>query len=347
MIYGVAKRLLFLLDAERAHDLVAAQLERVGRHPRLASMLFGGPEPSARLARTLFGMTFRNPLGIAAGFDKNARMIDALDMLGFGFIEIGTVTLHPQPGNPKPRMFRYRTQEALVNRLGFNNEGADAVARRLEATWERRSRSGRLLPPLFVNIGKNKDVAASDAVSAYRSAYRILAPLADGVVVNVSSPNTPGLRDLQQSESLEQIIGGLREERERLNSRRGSTNPILVKIAPDLDERQLEAIALVCKRHAHGVTATNTTIEHSALPAGRETGGLSGRPLFARSTDVVRKLRSLVGDDFPIIGVGGIFDAADVVKKMEAGANLVQAYTALVYEGPQFAHRVVRELEKE
>lgn len=347
MIYRFAKRLLFRLDAEHAHEMVVERLEQLQRFPSLMSLLLGEGDAAAVRPRAIFGAHFANPLGIAAGFDKNARLVDALAALGFGFIEVGTVTLDPQSGNPKPRMFRYPASEALVNRLGFNNEGAEAVARRLEATWNRAARRNRLLPPLFVNIGKNRDVEPGDAVAAYRAAYRLLAPLADGVVVNVSSPNTPGLRDLQRPESLSDIVDGLRDERERISSLRGSTNPIIVKIAPDLDDSQLDAVTEACRHRADGITATNTTVDRSRCPDATEGGGLSGRPLFEPSTDILRKLRARVGTTYPLIGAGGVFDASDVAEKMRAGADLVQAYTGFVYGGPKFAHRIVKDLGKE
>lgn len=346
MFYRLLKEVLFRLDAERAHEFVATQLVLLQRSPRLLRML-AGSRSTPQLRKQLFGLTFENPLGIAAGFDKNAKMIDALVALGFGFIEVGTVTLRPQSGNPKPRMFRYPAEGALVNRLGFNNEGADAVARRLDATWNRWTKRGATLPPLFVNIGKNKDVDASGAVEAYRQAYRILAPLADGVVVNVSSPNTPGLRDLQRAESLNEILDALRDERARFKSLRGSTNPIIVKIAPDVDAAQLEAIAAACEQSADAITATNTTVDRSLCRSATEAGGLSGRPLFEPSTNVLRNLRKRLSHPYPLIGVGGIFSGHDAKAKLGAGADLIQAYTGFVYEGPRFAQAIVRELEKE
>lgn len=347
MIYAVAKRLLFRLDAEYAHEMVVERLEQLQRYPLLMSLLFGRAQAAPPLARKLFNLAFANPLGIAAGFDKNARLVDALAALGFGFIEVGTVTLRPQSGNPKPRMFRYPSCEALVNRLGFNNDGADAVARRLEKTWNRAAQRNTVLPPLFVNIGKNKDVEESKAIDAYRKAYRVLAPLADGVVVNVSSPNTPGLRDLQRSETLAGIVEALRDERAQIGSLRGSTSPIIVKIAPDLDDAQLDAIVEACRGAADAITATNTTTDRQRCPRATESGGLSGRPLFQPSTEVLRKLRARLGPDYPLIGVGGVFTTADAATKLNAGADLIQAYTGFVYGGPKFAHRIIEGLGKE
>jgi dihydroorotate dehydrogenase len=343
-LYRLAKKLLFRLDAETAHELVTDQLERAQIHPLLLALirrLYGAP---AVTPRRVWSLSFRNPLGIAAGFDKNAKMIDALDALGFGFIEIGTVTLRAQSGNPRPRMFRYPERRALINRLGFNNEGAAAVARRLQEHWDR---PGRLesTPPLLVNIGKNREVGIEDAPDAYLQCYQVLAPWADGVVVNVSSPNTPGLRDLQRPEQMRQILTMLREEREILRPLRGGTHPIIVKIAPDLDERQLAEIATVCRELADGMTATNTTLDRPGLEDVDEAGGLSGDPLYPRSTAILRRLRALVGPEWPLIGVGGISSGEDAEGKLQAGATLVQAYSGFVFDGPGFARKIVNELE--
>lgn len=339
-MYSLIRKLLFHLDAETAHELACEQMERVQSNPTLLRAVesrFGGASTEPRL---LWGLEFRNPIGIAAGFDKNARLVPFLRAIGFGFVEIGTVTLRPQPGNPKPRMFRFPEQKALINRLGFNNEGAFAVAKRLELLL-----SGSQSTPLFANIGKNRDVSLVDAPRAYLDAYRVLAPLVDGIVINVSSPNTPGLRDLQTPEHLREIVIPLVEARETLEFVRGGRHPILVKIAPDLDDAQLQEIGEVCAGIADGMIATNTTISRVELgEPTTEAGGLSGRPLLAKSTEVLRKLRGIVGPDLPIIGVGGVFSAADAMEKFEAGADLVQAYTGFIYEGPGFASRIVARL---
>jgi dihydroorotate dehydrogenase len=344
MIYGIAKRFLFRLDAEEAHELVADQMERMQSHPMLLAAVrrifrsaAPGPEPEA------WGLRFGNPLGIAAGFDKNARLIDTLDALGFGFIEVGTVTLNPQPGNPKPRLFRYPEQRALINRLGFNNDGAAAVARRLQEHWDR---PGRLetTSPLLVNIGKNRDVGLEDAAEAYLRCYQTMAPWADGVVVNVSSPNTPGLRDLQRPEQMRQILLMLREARSVLRPLRGGEHPIIVKIAPDLDDHQLAEIAGVCRELADGMTATNTTLDRAGMEGVTEAGGLSGDPLYRKSTSILRRLRLLVGPEWPLIGVGGISSGRDAAGKLQAGATLLQAYSGFVFEGPGFARKIVNEL---
>jgi len=297
--------------------------------------------------RTLWGLRFGNPFGIAAGFDKNAELVPMLVALGFGFVEIGTVTLRPQPGNPKPRMFRYPAQEALVNRLGFNNEGAATVAARLETHWHTLAADElRKHPPVFVNIGKNKDVGLEAAAENYVAAYELLAPVADAVVVNVSSPNTPALRDLQRPEQLEVILSALREARGRVEFvRPAGEHPIIVKIAPDLDDVQLAEICDLVTTTADGLTATNTTIDKSRLSAGHvETGGISGRPVFEQSTRILREARRIVGPGYPLIGVGGVMGAAEARAKLDAGADLVQGYTGFVYRGPSYARDVVRGL---
>jgi len=312
MIYAAVRKLLFQLDAESAHEWTVEQIRRIQQIPialRLIEALASAPQSP----RTLLGLTFRNPIGIAAGFDKNAVMIPMLAALGFGFIEVGTVTLYPQPGNPRPRLFRDPGARALINRLGFNNDGADAVAARLRA----RDRT----VPLFVNIGKNRDVPLQAAPEAYGACAEKLAPFADALVINISSPNTPGLRDLQRPEHLERVVGAVRGKK-------------LVKIAPDLDDGQIAEICDVCVRKADGMICTNTTAT--------DRGGLSGKPLMRKSTEVLAKVRERVGADYPLVGVGGVFTADDVRAKMRAGANLVQVYTSFVYEGPALPARLAR-----
>ncbi|MCM2315585.1 MAG: quinone-dependent dihydroorotate dehydrogenase [Thermoanaerobaculia bacterium] len=348
MIYEVAKALLFHLDAEAAHDLVTRQMARAQSVPLLLRAvrraMFASCAP-----RELWGLRFANPFGIAAGFDKNAELIPMLTALGFGFVEVGTVTLLPQPGNPKPRMFRYPEHEALVNRLGFNNEGAAAAAERLAYHWASLSEEDLAgHPPVLVNIGKNKEVGLEDAAENYVRTYELLAPLADGVVVNVSSPNTASLRDLQRPEHLELILSALREARARARfEREAGDHPIIVKIAPDLDDTQLGEICELATRMADGLTATNTTIDRSRLPVGAvETGGISGRPVFEPSTRVLREVRRRVGSAYPVVGVGGVMGPADALEKLRAGADLVQGYTGFVYRGPSFARDVVRGLSE-
>jgi dihydroorotate dehydrogenase len=266
----------------------------------------------------LLGLTFRSPIGIAAGFDKNGLLMPMLAALGFGFVEVGTVTLRPQPGNPRPRLFRYPKNRALINRLGFNNDGADAVAERLKS-W---------IPtvPLFVNIGKNRDVAIDAAADDYGSCAMKLAPYADAVVVNLSSPNTPSLRELQRPEHLERILSAV--------------GPALVKIAPDVDDTMLSEICDVCAKRARGMICTNTTIARP-FPS-NESGGLSGAPLMQPSTSILANVRKRVGPNYPLIGVGGVFTVDDVRAKFAAGADLVQVYTGFVYEGPLMAKQLAR-----
>lgn len=343
-MYGLLRALLFRLDAEAAHELVTAQLARLVGQPTLLRGV--GALCRARDEAELWGLQFPNRFGIAAGFDKDALLPEALFALGFGFVEVGTVTLRPQGGNPPPRLFRYPKVGALVNRMGFNNAGAEAAAARLRTIVERRGTPVKQ-GPLFANIGKNRDVSASEAPKAYAACYRIVAPWVDGTVINVSSPNTPNLRELQRPEHLIEILGRVREERGRLSFALPGAHPILVKIAPDLTPADLEGVAEVATAHADGMVATNTTIDHSSLPAeADETGGLSGRPLFEASTNVLRRLRALVGPEFPLIGVGGVMDGRDARAKLEGGANLVQAYTGFIYGGPFFARNVVREMAR-
>ena len=326
-MYRLLRPLLFRLDPETAHDLVIAAMR--------AAQPFVRPQTVDFDPKQIWGLSFRNPVGIAAGFDKNARVVPFLQALGFGFIEVGTVTLRAQSGNPRPRVFRYPDQRALINRLGFNNDGAHAVARRLAHLRTREV-------PLFVNIGMNRDVAPEAIDEHYRSCYRILAPVADAVVINVSSPNTPGLRDLQHPDQLERILAGMRGVREDL----AVQQPILVKIAPDLSSEQVRQIAAVCTRLADGIVATNTTVERPPELSAGEAGGLSGAPLFSQSTAILRELRQVVGPSFPLVGVGGIMSAADARLKLEAGADLVQVYTGFVYNGPGFPKEIMNGLSK-
>jgi dihydroorotate dehydrogenase len=323
MIYSLLRRALFQLDAEHAHEWTTEQMQHLQSAPILLRALerFCAPPPEAEVE--LLGLRFRSRIGIAGGFDKNATLIPFLAALGFGFVEVGTVTLRPQPGNPRPRLFRYPNDGAVINRMGFNNDGADAVAERLRA-WDRSV-------PVFVNVGKNRDVPIEHAIEAYVDCYRRVAPHADAAVLNLSSPNTPGLRDLQRPEHLEDLLTRARMVR---------SGPILIKIAPDLDDTQIDEICGVCVRLADGMICTNTTIER--LPGMTEAGGLSGRPLFEKSTRVLARVRERVGPTYPLIGVGGVFTPDDVRAKIAAGANLVQLYTSFIYEGPMIAKRLAR-----
>lgn len=330
------KRMLFLLPPETAHHLVLGLL----RLPGVSKLLgYCYREDHPALARTVFGLTFRNPVGLAAGFDKNARAFDALGELGFGFVEVGTVTPQPQPGNPKPRLFRLPPDRALINRMGFNNDGAMAVARRLK-----KRRSALIIGG---NIGKNKTTPNEDAISDYEKCFEALYDFVDYFVVNVSSPNTPNLRELQDREPLTQLLHQLQER----NRRKPLPKPILLKIAPDLSEGQLDdIIRIVQSAGIAGVIATNTTISRKNLhtPAAQVAkigaGGLSGAPLRERATAVIRYLHEKSGGAFPIIGVGGIFSAQDALEKLEAGASLVQIYTGFVYEGPALLKAIKKAL---
>ena len=321
---------LFRMDPETAHHLAMRFLRAAPQLPGgLALLRSFAPPPQPR---TLFGLQFRNPFGLAAGFDKNGVAIPAWEALGFGFVEIGTVTAKPQPGNPRPRIFRYPKQEALINRLGFNNDGADVIAERL-----RRLRASSFAPsiPIGVNLGKSKVTPLEEAPADYLYSFRQLAPLADYLVLNVSSPNTPGLRSLQERDALVALLRVVTEE----NARLPLPKPLLLKIAPDLSEDALGEIVGVCEEFGlAGMIATNTTLDHSALTGADEAGGLSGSPLRQRSTDVIRFLRSRTR--LPLIGVGGICDAASAHEKLEAGAELLQLYTGYIYRGP----RLLREL---
>lgn len=316
---------MFRLEAESAHEAGMQALRSGLAAPFYSDAASYGIEPVTR-----FGHTFANPVGVAAGFDKNAVAVNQLASLGFGFVEVGTVTFHPQAGNPRPRMFRLPEDRAIINRLGFNNEGAAAVAQRL-STSKRKCVVG-------VNIGKNKDVPNEEAKENYLASFELLAPQADYVVINISSPNTPNLRDLQRSENLDELLGAL-------SKAATGRVPLLVKIAPDLTEGEIEAAVDVClKYRIAGVIATNTTIGRESLNStGVDrigAGGLSGGPLRQRATEVIRSIYRYSKRNLPIIGVGGISTGDDAFEKIAAGASLVQAYTGFVYGGPTFAKEV-------
>ncbi|TZF81480.1 quinone-dependent dihydroorotate dehydrogenase [Pedobacter sp. BS3] len=338
-MYALLKPLLFRFEPENAHHLVTSALKRANRVrviKKLVNSVYNVEHPS--LERQVFGLTFKNPVGLAAGFDKNAEWVDALSAFGFGFIEIGTVTPLPQPGNEKPRMFRLVADEALINRMGFNNQGVEVAAERLR----RLKRNGLIIGG---NIGKNKITPNEDAVSDYIKCFEQLFDVVDYFVVNVSSPNTPGLRDLQEKEPLKQILNTLQQR----NSKNGISRPILLKIAPDLTDAQLDDIIEIVKETGiAGVIATNTTISREGLSSEprlvKETGGLSGKPLTRRSTEVIRYLSEKSGKAFPIIGVGGIHSPRDAQEKLDAGASLVQVYTGFIYEGPALISRIKRSL---
>ncbi len=334
-LYSWIRPLLFRFDAESVHDLALRLLALL--EARLAHRGTPGPVDDPLLAQDVWGLHFRNPVGLAAGLDKNAALPHVWPALGFGFAELGTVTALAQPGNPPPRLFRLPADRALINRLGFNNPGASVVA----ATLARRLGQRRSSVPLGINIGKSKAAPLEQAVADYLCSFRALAPLADYVAVNVSSPNTPGLRDLQSEAPLTELLGALREENVRLaDSTQRRPMPILVKVAPDLSEAELATIVAVAERSGiAGLIATNTTVERAMLTPtalAQEAGGLSGAPLRDRSTSVIRTLFRLSAGGLPIIGVGGIFTAEDAYEKIRAGATLIQAYTGFIYEGPSF-----------
>jgi dihydroorotate dehydrogenase len=328
--YPLARALLFRLDPERAHEVTMHALARLQGSPlewTVRERMVSDPIEVA-------GLRFPNRVGLAAGLDKNARCIDGLGALGFGFVEVGTVTPKPQPGNAKPRLFRLPQANALINRLGFNNDGLEAFIANVKRSSFRRH--GRILG---LNIGKNATTPIEHATSDYLVCLDGVYPHADYVTVNISSPNTSNLRSLQSDQALEQLLCAIAQKRAALADQHGRRVPVFVKIAPDLDEAQVRLIADALQRHKmDGVIATNTTIAREAvagLPHAQEPGGLSGAPVFEASNRVIAQLRSAVGPQFPIIGVGGILSAADAVAKIRAGADLVQIYTGLIYRGPE------------
>jgi dihydroorotate dehydrogenase len=337
--YALTRPFLFGLDAERAHDLTMAALERLQNTPAQALW----QQPRIIDPVSVAGLTFPNRVGLAAGLDKNGRCIDGLGAMGFGFIEVGTVTPLAQPGNPKPRMFRVPDAQALVNRLGFNNDGLDAFIGNVQRATTFRAAGGKL----GLNIGKNAATPLERAADDYLACMRGVYPHADYVTVNISSPNTQNLRALQSDEQLQWLLQRLLERRAEL-ARDYGPKPIFVKIAPDLEEDQVKSIAETLRRHGiDGVIATNTTVSRHGvnhLPNGQETGGLSGAPLLAASNRVIRLLRAELGSAYPIIGVGGILRGEDAITKIKAGATLVQVYTGLIYRGPALVPEVARAL---
>ena len=338
-MYGFARPFLFALDPERAHALGLASLE-VAYRSGLDSLLADRPRP---LPTKAFGLVFPNPVGLAAGLDKNGAHIDALLALGFGFIEVGTVTPRPQPGNAKPRMFRLPQHRAIINRLGFNNDGVDALVRNV-------GRARRKHGLLGINIGRNKDTPNDLAVSDYLHCLERVYPLADYITVNISSPNTAGLRELQEEQALRRLVGILREAQERFGAQHGKRVPMLVKVAPDLSDDDIDAAGRVLgDLGVDGVIATNTTVSRIAVQDNRharETGGLSGAPLMDKSTAVLRMLRTRLPESIPLIGVGGVLSGADAAKKMAAGASLVQCYTGLIYRGPNLIGECVEAMRR-
>ena len=329
--YSLTRPLLFGMDPEAAHDFTMNLMAK-GQNTLLQK---AWARPLVSDPIELAGLKFPNRVGMAAGLDKNARCIDALAAMGFGFVEVGTVTPRPQPGNPKPRMFRIPEKNALINRLGFNNEGLDAFLANVRRS-QVRANGGSML--LGLNIGKNATTPIEEATSDYIKALDGVYPHADYVTVNISSPNTKNLRALQSDEALDALLGAIANRREQLSSQHGKRTPVFVKIAPDLDEEQVGVIAATLQRHnMDGVIATNTTISREAvkgLQHAEEAGGLSGAPVLEASNQIIRQLRSALGSRYPIIGVGGILSGADAVSKIRAGADVVQIYSGLIYRGP-------------
>jgi dihydroorotate dehydrogenase len=341
--YALARPFLFSLDPEAAHDLTMASLARTQGTPLTAAYCSAKVSDPIELA----GLKFPNRVGLAAGLDKNARCIDALAAMGFGFVEVGTVTPKGQPGNPKPRMFRLPEANALINRLGFNNDGLDAFLANVKKSAIRQKNNPLLLG---LNIGKNAATPIENAVDDYLICLDGVYPHADYVTVNISSPNTKNLRALQSDEALDALLGRIAERRETLATQHGKRVPIFVKIAPDLDDAQVEVIAATLKRHAmDGVVATNTTLSREAVKGLRhaeEAGGLSGAPVLEASNRVIRQLRAALGKGFPIIGVGGVMSGADAVSKIKAGADVVQIYTGLIYKGPALVSEAALAIKK-
>lgn len=328
-LYALARPLLFSLDPEAAHHLTMPLLRRAAGIGLTRFLATPASDP-----RTVMGIRFANPVGLAAGLDKDGAYIDGLAALGFGFLEIGTVTPLPQPGNPLPRMFRLPAARALINRMGFNNGGVDAFVANVQASAFFQNRRG----VLGLNIGKNASTPIENAVDDYLLCLQKVYPFADYVTVNISSPNTNNLRQLQDAAALDRLLSQLKERQQRLADRHRRYVPIALKIAPDLDADQVRVIADALLRHRmDGVIATNTTVARDAvagMPHALEAGGLSGAPVAAASTAIIRALRTQLGDAIPIIGVGGILCAADAQEKMRAGASLIQLYTGLIYRGP-------------
>jgi dihydroorotate dehydrogenase len=343
-MYQLIKPLLFQFDPEKVHYFVTRNLKRLNRFPggaALSRMLWDLEDK--RLEKEVFGLKFNNPVGLAAGFDKNAELISEMADLGFGFVEVGTVTPLPQPGNLKPRMFRLPADKALINRMGFNNLGVDVAAERI-AAYRRNAKASQKGLIIGGNIGKNKVTPNEDAVSDYIKCFDRLFDVVDYFVVNVSSPNTPGLRALQEKEPLTKILNTLQQR----NSKNGISRPILLKIAPDLTHEQLDDIIdIVRETGIAGVIATNTTVVRDGLRSARftnETGGLSGKPLTQRSTEVISYLHKKSKGAFPIIGVGGIHSPGDAIEKLKAGASLIQLYTGFIYEGPGLIKRINKKI---
>lgn len=336
--YPLARQALFALDAETAHEVTLRNLQRAHR---MGLTRCAGPTPLA--PASLMGLRVMNRVGLAAGLDKNGEYIDALASLGFGFVEVGTVTPRAQPGNPKPRMFRLPEAHAIINRMGFNNHGLDAFVANV-----RKSRFREQGGILGLNIGKNGDTPMERAADDYVTGMKAVYPHADYIAVNISSPNTKNLRALQGEDELGGLLQRLRDTRIELAGQHGRQVPLVVKIAPDLETEQIDVIAdVLCRMGVDGVIATNTTLARDAvahLPHGNEAGGLSGKPVHEKSLRVIERLRSQAGTALAIIGVGGIFSGNDARAKIQAGADAVQLYSGLIYQGPALVHECARAL---
>lgn len=339
-MYDKLRPWLFKLDAETAHGLT---LYALGVAQRSGFTRFVAHTAPQDLPVRAFGIDFPNPVGLAAGLDKNGAHLDALGALGFGFIEIGTVTPHPQPGNPRPRMFRLPAHDAIINRLGFNNDGVEALVRNVECA--------KYDGVLGINISRNFDTPNERADDDYLYCLQRVYPLASYITINISSPNTVGLRELQQADALPRLLGTLREAQEKLAAQHGPRKPLLLKIAPDLDNAQMDAIARAAlDTGIDGLICTNTTIDRIDVAddkTANEAGGLSGKPLFAKSTEVLRGMAQRLENKIPLIGVGGILDGSNAAEKIEAGAALVQLYTGLVYRGPWLITECVEEIRRQ
>ena len=360
-LYRQLRPLLFAGDAEKVHERMLTSVEFISKIPGFLPLLRSLFLDENPLLRTqLFDKTLNNPIGLAAGFDKDGRIHPALFALGFGFVEIGTVTPRPQEGNPRPRLFRLKEDHAVINRMGFNNQGAWKMAERLVAnTLKIKSADADIFElsedypaniasgMLGINIGKNKDTSLEKATDDYVSALSTLHPFAEYFTLNISSPNTEDLRNLQEKEALRILLDSVCARRDELDRNHSRNTPLLVKLAPDLDGDALEnSVHVIQEFSIQGVIATNTTVERPELKSKNrtETGGLSGKPLQKRSTAMIRTLFAELGADIPIIGVGGIFNGADAYEKIRAGAAAVQIYTALIYEGPGLVRKVKEEL---
>ena len=338
MLYELLRTVLFRLNAERSHHIGMGGIKALDSL-KLSSLLY--PAPIATPVEVM-GLKFPNRVGMAAGLDKNGDYLNALSALGFGFIEVGTVTPRPQPGNPKPRMFRLQEVEGIINRMGFNNLGVDYLVEQVK--------SAQIDALVGINIGKNIDTAVEDAVSDYLIGLEKVYSQADYITINISSPNTPGLRKLQFGESLKALLGALKDKQVALNQQNNRYVPMAVKVAPDLEEAEVQELAEAFVNHEiDAVIATNTSMVRDKVNGAKhaeEEGGLSGRPIFEHSTDIVRQFSAALPDTLPIIAAGGIMSGDDAVKKIEAGASLVQIYSGFIYQGPALVAEIINSIER-